>query len=65
MVKSYIQSEEEYKGRILKIEMYCLDDSVNYHRRCLVFKNGKGIASCKTKKEAKDLIDHGFLKGQE
>lgn len=65
MIRSYIQSEEEYKGRILKIEMYCLDDSMNYHRKCLVFKGNEQIGICKTKKEAKDLIDHGFLKGQE
>lgn len=59
MKQEYIQSVEEYKGFVLKIQMYCLTEMNDWHRRCQVWKNGKHIAICKTKKEAKDMINHG------
>lgn len=64
---SYIQSTEEYKGFILEIELTPTENPSRQHRRCHVYHDGSGIAICKTKKEAKDLIDHNsfapFMKG--
>lgn len=62
-MREYIQSEEEYKGYLLKIRRYCLDDRRNiFHRNCEVWKNGEHIATGKTKKEIKELIDGGYMK---
>lgn len=67
MIKEYTQSCERYKGFILEIVMTCLDDNtLRYHRSCHVskgvFPNAERITICKTKKEAKELIDGGYLK---
>lgn len=59
MIHKYVQSVEEYKGFTLSIIMTCLHDYGHFHRSCDVSKNGNRIAVCKTKKEAKDLIDNG------
>lgn len=61
-MQEYIQSTEEYKGFTLEIRMFCLDEKNNWHRECRIYKDGKGIAISKTKKEAKDLISHGCFK---
>lgn len=56
------QSTETYKGFILEIRLFRFDGKNNWHRECRVYKDGKRIAICKTKKEAKDLITHGYMK---
>ena len=58
-MREYIQSTEEYKGFTLEIRMYCLTDKNRWHRECRIYKDGKRIGISKTKKEVKDLIDHG------
>lgn len=59
----YIQSEESYKGFNLKIRRFCLNsNTLMYHRECLIFKGDNSIAISKTKKEAKELIDGGYIK---
>lgn len=63
MIIHYVpQSTEHYKGFDLVIETYSLDPSnpLRMHRHCRMFYNGEAIASSKTKKELKDLIDHGL-----
>ena len=62
MMHEYIQSTEEYKGFTLEIRMCRLSDDGSYHRSCVLYKDGKSIAISKTKKELKDLIDHGCYK---
>lgn len=62
-MREYIQSTETYKGFELKIRRFCLDDRrLIYHRECRIYKDGKSIGISKTKKEAKDLINHGCIK---
>lgn len=64
MIREYIQSEEMYKGFKLVMRRYCLDDNRGvYHRQCKVYKGDECIGISKTKKEAKDLIDGGYLHG--
>lgn len=64
MIKEYIQSEEQYKGFTLKIRRYCLNDkTLTYHRECRIFRGDEYIALCKTKKEAKEFIDGGYIHG--
>lgn len=60
-LQTYIQSTEEYKGFTIVIERFRFYDSktMHFNRRCRLFKNGESIALGKTKKEMKDLIDHG------
>jgi len=56
---TYIQSTEEYRGYTLEIEMTQDYNHLSlFHRRCNVYKDGKPIAICKSKKEAKDLINY-------
>lgn len=63
MIKEYIQSEEMYKGFKLAIRRYCLNDkTLTYHRDCNVYKDDQLVAVCDTKKEAKELIDGGYIK---
>ena len=57
MMYEYTQSTEAYKGYTLEMTAYRLHESDSFHRRCRVYENGKGVAVCKTKKEAKLLID--------
>ena len=59
MKQEYIQSTEDYKGFTLKIKMFCLDEKNNWHRKCVVYNDGNIVATCKSKKEAKDLINNG------
>ena len=54
----FTTSTEQYKGFTLEVHKYRLHDRDSFHRLCRVFKYGKPLAICKTKKEAKDLIDH-------
>ena len=58
------QSREQYKGFELVIELYSLDPNnpLRMHRRCKILKDGESIGIDKTKKSAKDLIDHGCFK---
>ena len=58
----YIQSEEQYKGFILKIRRFTLGNNLTYHRCCDIYYNGKRIGIGKTKKECKDLISHGCFR---
>lgn len=61
-MRKYIQSEEQYKGYILRIVMTCLDDRrMQYHRSCEAYHNEKRVAIGKTKKEMKKLIDGGYV----
>ena len=53
------QSTEHYKGFDLVIETYSLDH-IRTHRKCTIFYNGKSLGVSRTKKELKDLIDHGL-----
>lgn len=63
MIKEYVQSEELYKGYKLQIRRFCLnEETLTYHRECRIFLNDKSIGISKTKKEAKELIDGGYLK---
>ena len=58
MMYEFISSTEQYKGYILEVHKYRVHDLDSFHRMCRVFKDGTPLAICKTKKEAKDLIDH-------
>lgn len=63
MIKEYVQSEETYKGFKLVIRRYCLNDkTLTYHRDCEIYKDGYRVGIIKTKKEAKELIDGGYIK---
>lgn len=55
----YVQSEEAYKGFVLKVIRFQLGKTAMYHRECELWKDGTRIAIGKTKTEMKDLIDHG------
>lgn len=59
-MREYIQSTEEYKGFTLEIRMYCLTNNNRWNRQCKIYRNGKCIGVSKTKKELKDLINHGI-----
>ena len=59
MMHKYIQSTEQYKGYTLEVEIYRLHDDDGYHRSCHVTKDGKSIATGKSKKAMKELIDCG------
>ena len=54
------QSREPYNGFELVIELYSLDpdNPLRMHRHCKIYKDGECIGIDKTKKSAKDLIDH-------
>lgn len=58
-MNEYINSKEKYKGFELRGMMLRYHESNPWHRRCYVFKNGERVAICKTKKDAKSLIDEG------
>lgn len=58
MIHEYVEFTENYKGYVLETIKYRLHDRDSYHKRVNVYKDGKSIAVSKTKKEAKDLIDH-------
>lgn len=55
-----IQSDEEYKGYVLKVVLTRMYNK--WTRSCEVWENGVSIAISKTKKESKDLIDNGCYK---
>lgn len=61
MYSKWIQSTEEYKGFILEIVMTQYNTGCP-HRTCRISKNGEILGIAKTKKELKDLIDHGIYK---
>ena len=63
MIVHYIeQSREHYKDFDLVLYPYNLDPSnpLRMHRTCKLFYKDKALAQSKTKKELKDLIDHGL-----
>lgn len=62
MIYEYTQSEETYKGFILKMRRYKLNWGTTYHRQCVIFRDNQRVGICKTKKEAKDLIAHGCFR---
>ena len=63
MTDEYYQSEESYKGFILKIRRFRYSDTrLVYHRACDIFKDNERIGISKTKREAKDLISHGCFR---
>lgn len=61
MMHEYVEFTEQYKGFTLETIKYRLHDRGGYHKRIRVSKDGKGLAVAKTKKEIKDLIDHGYM----
>lgn len=61
-MNGYTQSIENYKGFTLELVMKHLDNTPNCHRSCIVQRDGKNIARCKSKKEAKELINAGVLR---
>ncbi len=62
IINSYYQSEEKFKGFVLKVYRFRLTEKLIYHRRCDIFKDGVRVGISKTKKEAKDLISGGYIK---
>ena len=60
MMHEYIEFTEQYKGFTLETVKYRFSESRSgYHKDVRVSKGGNGVAICKTKKEAKELIDLG------
>lgn len=57
-----LQSTETYKGYELQIWMYRFLESehTTFHRKCVVLLNGKEVATGKSKKEIKEMIDAGY-----
>ena len=62
MIDEFYQSEEKYKGFVLKMRRFRLNDKMIYHRSCDIFKNDSRVGISKTKKEAKKLISEGYMK---
>lgn len=66
MLNRYIHSEEEYRGYILKVVTVEFTVSglmgTRYTRKCEAWKDGKHIATSKTKKEMKKQIAEGYIK---
>lgn len=62
MIDEFYQSEEKYKGFVLKIRRFRLNDKLIYHRSCEIFKDGSRVGISKTKKEAKELISDGYIR---
>lgn len=60
LYSEWVQSTEDYKGFTLQVIMSRSDYDKCPHRCCRISKNGKGLGIAKTKKELKDLIDHGI-----
>ena len=63
-IHSYVQSIETYSGFQLAVvmERFMSQRSLQYHRSCYIFKDDECIGIDKTKKSAKDLIDHECFK---
>ena len=63
-IHSYVQSIETYSGfeLVIVMERFMSSRSLQYHRSCYIFKDNECIGIDKTKKSAKDLIDHGCFK---
>ena len=61
----YTQSVQDYKGFILEVVMTrSYNNPSRFHRTCkIIGVDGSCIAISKTKKEAKDLIDHNCFRG--
>lgn len=62
MIDEFYQSEEKYKGFVLKMRRFRLNDKLIYHRSCDIFKDGSRVGISKTKKEAKELISDGYIR---
>lgn len=58
MMYEQLISTENYKGYTLAHYKVRLHDRGSFRRLVKVYKDGKHIATGKTKKELKDLIDH-------
>lgn len=63
MYSTWVQSTEEYKGFTLEIIMTRFATGCP-HRQCRISRNGESLGIAKTKKELKDLIDHGIYKAE-
>ena len=62
MMHEYIEYTEQYKGYTLETVKYrFLVSRSGYHKEVRVSKDGNGVSICKTKKEAKELIDLGYI----
>lgn len=57
----YTQSEEKYKGYIIKVVMTRLGQTMQYRRTCEAWKDGRKVYVGKTKKEMKELIAEGYI----
>lgn len=55
-----VLSTENYKGFELVMIGSIYGNNLTMHRRCRILKDGKALGQAKTKKEIKDLIDHGI-----
>lgn len=55
-----ILSTEMYKGFELVMLGSMYGDNLTIHSSCKILKDGKPLGLAKTKKELKDLIDHGI-----
>lgn len=62
MIDSYYQSEEHFKGFLLKVRRFRLNDKMIFHRSCEIYKDDVRVGISKTKKEAKELIAGGYIK---
>lgn len=60
MYNSMVLSTENYKGFDLVMIGSMYGNDLTMHRSCKILKNGKALGQAKTKKEIKDLIDHGI-----
>jgi hypothetical protein len=59
-VKDLVLSTEHYKGFELVMLGSIYGNNLTTHRSCRILKDGKALGQAKTKKEIKDLIDHGI-----
>ena len=57
-----VLSVEKYKGFELVMLGSTYGKNLTVHRNCRVLKDGVSLGQAKTKKEIKDLIDHGIYK---
>lgn len=55
-----VLSTENYKGFELVMLGSIYGNNLTMHRSCRILKDGKALGQAKTKKELKDLIDHGI-----
>lgn len=59
-MKDIVLSVENYKGFELVMVGWYSGKNMTLHRSCKINKDGVALGQAKTKKEIKDLIDHGI-----